>query len=159
MLSLVRNWIMVLKFIAIPCTIMVHNVCVCVCVRGGGGSFLLGCRFHNPPVTLKRGVNYGSQAVVSGPEMWNWYHVYYFNHTLKYLETFIPVNAAVDKSTSLTHYNTFKTWMCNCASGHYLFLSQMRHIPTTRIQQNLEKKKSSEKNVFMSSPYFNFSRD
>jgi hypothetical protein len=47
-------------------------------------------------VTLKRGLNCGSQAVVSGiaasPLLY---------HTVKYLAAFIPVNAAADKKRAL----------------------------------------------------------
>jgi hypothetical protein len=71
------------------------------------------------------------------------------------LATFIHVNEAADKNTSLTHYSITLS-KPERVIVHHLFLSQMRLIPTTGIQHNMEEKESSEKNVFMSSPYFNF---
>lgn len=80
---------MVLQSVASPCTIIVHNM-------REGDSFLSGCRFHNPPVTLKRGLNRGSQVVVSGVVPWPLLY-----HIVKYLVTFIPVNVAAYKKRSL----------------------------------------------------------
>lgn len=79
---------MVLQSVASPCTIIVYN--------REGDSFLPGCRFHNSPVTLKWGLNCGSQAVVSGIILCPLLY-----HTVKYLATFIPVNVAAYKKRAL----------------------------------------------------------
>lgn len=80
---------MVLQSVASSCTIIVHGI-------REGDSFLPGCTFHNPPVALKRGLNCGSQAIVSGivpcPLLY---------HTVKYLATFIAVNVAAYKKRAL----------------------------------------------------------
>jgi hypothetical protein len=98
-------------------------------MRGADGC-LHGCRSHHPPVIVKRGLNCGSQAVVSETEMWNYtmyiplsYHHIFGNFYSSKL------SSRERKSTSFTHYIvTFSKPECVlCVRTSFILVTDENH--------------------------------